>query len=122
GNYQLSSTSATTTANITARPITVTAVADTKTYDGTTSSAGTPTITTGSLATGDTTTSFTQVFDSRNASALNGRTLTPSGTVNDGNGRAQYADRVKTAVSTRDVRGMGVRAVAEGDRSDGASS
>ena len=47
--------------------ITVTAATDTKTYDGTTISAGTPTITAGSLATGDTTTSFTQVFDSRNA-------------------------------------------------------
>ena len=47
--------------------ITVTAATDTKTYDGTTASTGMPTITAGSLATGDTTTSFTQVFDSRNA-------------------------------------------------------
>ncbi len=42
----------------------------------------------GSLATGDTTTSFTQVFDSRNAGS---RTLTPSGTVNDRNSGANYA-------------------------------
>src|SRR5207245_613161 len=122
GNYQLSSTSATTTANITARPITVTAVADTKTYDGTTSSAGTPTITTGSLATGDTTTSFTQVFDSRNASALNGRTLTPSGTVNDGNSGGNYAYPFSTANGPSNKRPITVTAASDTKQYDGTSS
>lgn len=73
--------------SITVRPITVTAVTDTKVYDGTTSSAGTPTITFGSLATGDTAT-WTQTFDT--AEVKTGKTLKPTGTVNNGNGGNNY--------------------------------
>src|SRR5208282_1786620 len=83
----LSSTTATTTANITARPITVTAATSTKVYDGTTSAAATPTITTGSLATGDTA-NFIETYASKNVGTS--LTLTPSGAVNDGNGGANY--------------------------------
>jgi hypothetical protein len=72
---------------ITARPITVTAVTDTKSYDGTTASTGTPTITSGSLASGDTVT-WTQSFDTKNVGT--GKTLTPAGTVSDGNGGLNY--------------------------------
>jgi hypothetical protein len=43
-NYSLSPTSASTTADITARPITVTATTNTKVFDGTTSAAAVPTI------------------------------------------------------------------------------
>ncbi len=85
GNYTVN-TSATTTADITTKSITVTAVTDSKTYDGTTASGGTPTIAPG-LASGDTA-SFTQAFDSGNVGA---RTLTPSGSVSDGNGGNNYA-------------------------------
>ena len=85
GNYTVN-TSATTTADITTKSITVTAVTDSKTYNGTTNSAGTPTIAPG-LASGDTA-SFTQAFDSGNVGA---RTLTPSGSVSDGNGGNNYA-------------------------------
>jgi hypothetical protein len=86
GNYSL--TQPTTTADITTRPITVTAVTDTKEYDGTTSSAGVPTITSGSLAAGDTAT-WTQTFDTKNVGT--GKTLTPTGSVSDGNGGNNYA-------------------------------
>ena len=76
-----------TTGEITGRAITVTAASDTKGYDATTSSDGVPTITSGSLAGGDTAT-FTQTFDTANVGIA--KTLTPAGTVNDGNGGASY--------------------------------
>jgi hypothetical protein len=77
-----------TTGSITVRPITVTAATDTKVYDGTTSSSKVPTITTGSLGAGDSAT-WMQTFDNRNAGT--GKTLTPAGSVNDGNGGNDYA-------------------------------
>ncbi len=101
-NYTLSTASATTTANTNKRAITVTAASDTKTYDGMTTSTGIPTVTGGSLAAGDTG-HFTQTFDSRNASALNGRTLTPSGTITDATSAdmtANYAITFATASGT----------------------
>ena len=72
---------------ITAEALTITAVANTKTYDGTTSAAALPTITSGSLGTGDTA-NFTEAYNTRNVGT--GLTLTPSGTVNDGNGGNNY--------------------------------
>ena len=87
-NYQLTSTAATATANITALAITVTAASDTKGYDGTNSSAGIPTVTIGTLAAGDVGV-FTQTFDTRNAGTA--KTLTPAGAVTDGNGGNNYA-------------------------------
>ncbi len=77
-----------TTGEITARAITVTAATDTKEYDGTTGSSGVPTITLGSLASGESAT-WTQVFDSKNVGS--GKTLTPAGSVSDGNGGLNYA-------------------------------
>ena len=88
GNYSLVSTSTTTMARITARAITVTATANTKVYDGTTSAAAIPTITSGSLAPGDTGT-FTETYAT--AGAGTGKTLTPTGSVTDGNSGANYA-------------------------------
>jgi hypothetical protein len=73
---------------IIARPITVTATANTKTYDANTSAAAVPTITTGSLGLGDTG-NFSETYD--NASSGTGKTLTPSGSVNDGNAGNNYA-------------------------------
>lgn len=76
-----------TTGAITQMPITVTAVATTKVYDGTTSSSGDPTI--GPfLAVGDIA-SFSQTYDTKNAGT--GKTLTPSGSVLDGNSGANYS-------------------------------
>jgi hypothetical protein len=85
GNY-MANTTANTTANITTRPITVTAVADSKTYDGGNSSLGVPGIT-GALGSGDTG-AFAQSFDNRSVGS--GKTVSPSGTVNDGNGGENY--------------------------------
>ncbi len=85
GDYVL--TPPTTTANITPRPITVTAAASTKIYDGTTASTQKPTITAGTLAPGDTA-NFIQTFSTRNAGS--GKTLIPSGSVQDGNNGKNY--------------------------------
>ena len=87
GNYQLASTTATTTANITPMALTVTAVANTKTYDATTTAAATPTITSGTLQ-GSDTANFTETYAAKNAG--NNLVLTPSGTVNDGNSGNNY--------------------------------
>jgi hypothetical protein len=76
------------TFTITARPITVTAVSDTRIYDGTTDSAGVPKITSANkLADGDTAT-WTQSFGTKNVGT--GKTITPTGIVNDGNSGNNY--------------------------------
>ena len=72
---------------ITAEALTVTAATNTKAYDGTTSAAAIPTITSGSLQ-GSDTANFTETYDTKNVGT--GKTLTPSGTVNDGNGGNNY--------------------------------
>ena len=77
-----------TTGQITARAITVTAATNTKNYDGTVSAAVKPTITTGSLAAGDAA-AFNESYDNPNAGT--GKTLTPAGSVSDGNGGSDYA-------------------------------
>ena len=88
GNYTLSNTTASTMADITARAITVTAATNSKIYDGTTDAAAVPTITSGSLVSGDTA-NFTESYDTKNVGT--GKTLTPTGSVNDGNGGNNYA-------------------------------
>ncbi|MDX1901138.1 MAG: YDG domain-containing protein, partial [Gammaproteobacteria bacterium] len=86
-NYALANTTATATANITARPITVTATTNTKTYDGNITAAATATITSGTLASGDSAT-FTETYNNKNAGT--GKTLIPTGSVTDGNSGANY--------------------------------
>jgi hypothetical protein len=86
GNYAL--TQPTTTANITVRAITVTAPANSKQYDGTILASTLPTITSGSLASGDSAT-WSETYDTKNVGS--GKTLTPAGTVSDGNGGANYS-------------------------------
>jgi hypothetical protein len=88
GNYSLTNTTATTSADISARPISVGAVADIKLYDGTTSSSGTPTISLGSLAPGDSA-NFSLAFASKTVGT--GKTLIPSGSVDDGNSGNDYS-------------------------------
>ena len=72
---------------ITAEALTIMAVTNTKVYDGTTSAAGVPLITSGSLQ-GSDTANFMETYDTRNVGV--GLILTPSGTVNDGNGGDNY--------------------------------
>ena len=67
--------------------LTITAVANARVYDGTTLAAALPTITSGSLAEGDTA-GFTETYSTRNVGT--GLTLTPGGTVDDGDGGENY--------------------------------
>ena len=87
GNNYTYTLATNTTGIITARALTVTAATNSKVYDGTTTAAATPTITSGTLVTGDTA-NFTEAYATKNAGT--GKTLTPAGTVNDGNGGANY--------------------------------
>ena len=73
---------------ITKTNLTVTAAANTKVYDGTTSAAATPTIMAGSIQTGDSAPTWTETYDTKGVGT--GKTLTPAGVVNDGNGGANY--------------------------------
>ena len=78
--------------------ITVTAVADAKTYDATTSSKGTPTISPALIS--PDTSNFSQTFDTKNVGMV--KTLTPAGSVTDGNGGRNYAVTV-ASVKTGEI-------------------
>ncbi|OWK36435.1 YDG domain-containing protein [Fimbriiglobus ruber] len=86
GDYTL--TQPTPTANVTPLALTITAVANTKIYDGTTSAAAVPQVTSGAVLGGDTA-NFIETYDT--PSIGTGKTLTPSGTVEDGVGGADYS-------------------------------
>ena len=117
GNYTLASI-APVSATIATRPITVTAATDTKPYDGTTSSSGTPTITTGSLATGDSAT-WTQSFDTKAVGT--GKTLTPAGSVTDGNAGADYAVTFVTATGSITAVALTATVTVDGRTYDGTT-
>jgi hypothetical protein len=105
---------------VTPRAITVTAVAATKTYDGTTASTAVPTVSSGGLVTGDTV-GFTETFDTRNAGS--GKRLTPAGSVNDGNGGANYlATFVANTTGSIAVRAITVAAANSTKGYDGDTS
>ncbi len=84
-NYAVTFTSVN-TGIITARAITVTAATDTKTYDGTTSSSVTPNIAPALIS--PDAPGFAQAFANKNVGT--GKTLIPSGSVNDNNGGNNY--------------------------------
>jgi hypothetical protein len=92
GNYTFNTT-ASASADITARLITVAAGASSKIYDATTASSGTPAISLGTLASGDTL-NFTQTYDNKNVGTA--KMLTPAGVVSDGNGGHNYAVTLAT--------------------------
>jgi hypothetical protein len=108
------------TGAITARSITVTAATNGKTYDGTMSASALPTVTSGSLATGDTG-SFSETYGTKNVGT--GLTLTPAGTVADGNSGNNYAITWNTdltgAITTRAIT---VTAATNGKTYDGTMS
>ncbi|OIQ96540.1 heme/hemopexin-binding protein precursor [mine drainage metagenome] len=94
---------------ITKAPLTLAPVSDSKTYDGTTNSAGTVAVT-GAVA--DDSVTVAQQFDSKNASALNGRTLTikPGYTIVDAgsadmSGNYSIADN-RTAMGTINAKAV----------------
>jgi len=72
---------------ITPTNLTMTAVASTKQFDDTTAAAALPVVTAGSIQAGDTA-NFTESYDNKNVGT--GKTLTPAGSVNDGNGGLNY--------------------------------
>ncbi len=87
-NYTLSGTSVSgAVGTINKTNLTVTAAANTKPYDGTNTAAATPTVTAGSIQSGDTS-GFTESYDNKNVGT--GKSLTPSGLANDGNGGNNY--------------------------------
>ena len=100
--------------------ITVTAATATKGYDGTTTSSATPTITSGSLASGDTA-AFSETFDNRNVGT--GKTLTASGSVNDGNDGNDYAVTFATSTTGQiTARAITVTAAAATKDYDGTAT
>jgi hypothetical protein len=119
-NYQLSSTTASASANITARPLTVTAITNTKIYDGGVTAAALPAITSGTLQ-GSDTASFTETYDTKNAGGS--KTLTPSGTVNDGNSGNNYAYTfVNNTTGTITARALTITAAPNTKVYDGTTS
>ena len=120
GNYTLTGTGATATATISPRAITVTAVANTKVYDAGTTASATPIVTSGALQ-GSDALNFTEAYSTKNVGT--GLTLTPSGSVNDGNGGANYT--VTIAASANGVinaRPITVTAAANSKTYDGTNS
>src|SRR5205807_2301283 len=90
------------------------------TYDGTTSAAATPTITSGTLQ-GNDTANFTETYDTKNAGT--GKTLTPSGTVTDGNSGNNYAYTFLTnTTGVINARALTVTAVANSKTYDATTS
>jgi sRNA-binding regulator protein Hfq len=102
GNYSL--TQPTTNASIFALSISVTAATNSKTYDGTNTAAASPTITLGSLQ-GTDIAGFSETYDNKNVGT--GKTLTPSGSVIDGNGGNNYA----VAFFTANTGSIGTRSI-----------
>lgn len=117
-NYALTFVSVT-TGTINQKNITVTAVTDTKGYDGTTASTGVPNISP-ALITGDTS-GFSQIFDNKNAGT--GKTLTPQGSVNDGNGGLNYAPSfVNDTTGVITTKSITVTAVTDSKVYDGTTN
>ena len=113
-NYTLASSTASTTADITACAITVTAATNSKTYDGTTNAAATPTVTSGSIQTGDTA-GFTETYSTKTVGT--GKTLTPAGSVSDGNSGNNYSVTfVNTTTGVITAAGLTVIGVTAADK------
>ena len=121
--YGYTLTSSTANANIgeiTALPITVTAQTNTKTYDSTTSAAALPIITSGALQ-GSDTASFSEIYDTANVGT--GKTLTPSGTINDGNGGNNYTITfVNDTTGVINAAALTISAVTDTKTYDGTTS
>jgi filamentous hemagglutinin family protein len=108
------------TANVTVRDVTIRAVTDTKTYDGTTSSSGTPTVDAATMTTGlvgGETLTGTQIFSSKDASAVNGRTLSVNSTTG-GNGflSGNYNVITVTALGTINKKAISATGITANDK------
>ena len=108
------------TGTITARPLTITAAANTKVYDSTTSAATPPTITSGVLQDSETP-NFIEIYNNKNVGTS--KTLTPSGTVTDGNSGNNYTYTFVAAnVGTITARPLTVTAQTNTKGYDGTTS
>ena len=102
------------------RAITVTAVTNTKIYDGTATAAAIPNVTSGSIATGDTA-NFSEAYANKNVGT--GLTLTPTGSVSDGNSGNNYAVTfVTNTTGVITARAITVTAVTNTKIYDGATT
>ncbi|MGA2281958.1 MAG: YDG domain-containing protein [Verrucomicrobiota bacterium] len=120
-NYTLASTSVSVAVGtITQTNITVTAAVNSRTYDGTTAATAVPTVTSGSVQSGDTA-SFTETYATKTVGT--GKTLTPAGSVSDGNSGNNY--NVTLANNTSGVitaRSLTVTATGVNKTYDGATN
>lgn len=107
--------------SITARSLTITATNSlSKPYDGSAASAIAPVISSGAVQTGDTA-NFSQVFSS--AAVGTGKTVTPSGTVTDGNSGLNYTYSFVTKTNgSITARAITVTAAAGGRTYDGTTA
>ena len=105
-NYFIDSTASGDIGIIDPAPLTLSALSDTKTYDGGTLSSLTPTVGQNpgvdGLYAGDAISNLTQSFDSKNAGAINARTLSVDGgyVISDGNNGGNYVVTTNTAQGT----------------------
>jgi hypothetical protein len=104
GNYQLASTGAITTANITARALTISATGVNKTYDGTPNA--TVTLSDDRLSGDNLTTSYTTAFFA-NKNVGSGKTVSVSGFSVSGADAANYTAST-TATTTADISAKGL--------------
>ncbi len=117
GGADYSVTTETASGTITPAPIVVSAVTDTKVYDGSTASSQTPTFQVTGLAANtlygsDTITGLTQAFESKNALGSGGSTLElTGGSIDDGNGGADYSVTIHTAAGTITPAPLSITAV-----------
>jgi len=99
------------------RPITVSAATHSKIYDGNTDSSASPTLTLGSIIIGDTS-NFNQSFEDKHAGV--NKTLTPFGSVDDGNSGKNYnITFVPVTTGTIQVRPLTVTAITDTKVYDG---
>ena len=121
GNYTFNTTAAA-AANIAQAALTLSTASQTRTYDGSTNSSGVVGI--AGLFGTDSVTGLTQRFDSRNASAANGRTLLVNSgyTVNDGNGGGNYLVSTVNATGTINQAALTLTATAQTRTYDGTTN
>ena len=121
GNYTFNTTAAA-AANIAQAALTLSTASQTRGYDGTTNSSGVVGV--AGLFGTDSVTGISQSFDSRNASAVNGRTLLVNGgySVNDGNGGGNYLVSTVNATGTINQAALTLTAASQTRGYDGTTN
>jgi hypothetical protein len=107
------------TASIQPRPLTVTATSNSRTYDGTVGAAAIPVITSGALQ-GQDVPNFFETYDNKNVGA--NKTLSPAGTISDGNAGANYSISFISGPGTIIPRSLQITGIAANKTYDGNTS